>query len=185
MTSKNEKRTISLDRFIYALGIHQVGTSTAKLLAQNYQNFEHFQSEMMAAFDMQSSAYENLLSIEQIGPAVANDLVYFFHQDTNQAVIADLLSLLTIEPYQSSVQEEGHFLYNKVVVFTGSLEKMSRHEAKETAEKLGAKVTGSVSKKTDYVIIGQDPGSKAKKAASLNIKILSEDEWLQAIKETP
>lgn len=170
------KRSISMPRFLYALGIPQIGQATALLLSKNYGNFQHFESEMIKAQDETNDAYQNLASIDGIGPSMAKDLIHFFQEQHNQEVITDLLNEIAIEPYQHIVQES--IFSGKTLVFTGTLTTMSRDEAKNNALKLGAKVSGSVSSKTDYVIIGSDSGSKAAKAKELGIKCLNEDEFL-------
>ncbi|NCC21115.1 MAG: NAD-dependent DNA ligase LigA [Alphaproteobacteria bacterium] len=169
-------RTVPLERFIYALGIRQVGQATAKRLAASYGSLDQLQACMIEAQDRDSRAYADLLNIEDIGPAVADDILGFFAEAHNRAVLADLGSLLTIEPYVAP-DVSGSAVAGKTVVFTGSLETMTRAEAKARAESLGAKVAGSVSAKTDYVVAGEDAGSKLKKARELGVRILSEEEW--------
>jgi len=180
MTGINERRTISLDRFIYALGIRQVGQATAKLLARHYTSLSNLRSAAAAASDPDTSAYEDLVNIDGIGPAVVDDIVAFFREAQNQTLLDDLDSLLEIEEFAVQATT-GSPINDKTVVFTGSLEKMSRNEAKARAESLGAKVTGSVSKKTDFVVVGADAGSKAKKAQDLGITVLTEEEWLDLL----
>ena len=170
----NSKRTISLPRFIYALGIRQVGAATALLLAQNYGTFENFMTEMV------NKDTAKLVSIDGIGGAMAKDIVEFFAEEHNRQTIRDLLSQVNVEPYVDTARHDSP-LTGKTVVFTGTLERMTRLEAKAKAQSLGAKVAGSVSKNTDYVVIGTDAGSKAAKAAELGIKILSEDEFWELI----
>lgn len=178
--SINEKRTISLIRFIYALGIRQVGESTAKRLAATYKDFETLKLKMFEAKDKESSAYEDLMNIEDIGPSTADDLVAFFAEAHNVEVLADLEVSLTIEPYQAPDMQNS-IVAGKTLVFTGTLTQITRAEAKAKAEALGAKVAGSVSKKTDYVVAGDDAGSKLKKAKELGVEVLSEGEWLALI----
>lgn len=170
----NSKRTISLPRFIYALGIRQVGAATALLLAQNYGTFENFMTEMV------NKDTAKLVSIDGIGGAMAKDIVEFFAEEHNRQTIRDLLSQVNVEPYVDTARHDSP-LTGKTVVFTGTLERMTRLEAKAKAQSLGAKVAGSVSKNTDYVVIGADAGSKAAKAAELGIKIMSEDEFWELI----
>lgn len=172
------RRKISLHRFIYALGIPQVGQATAKLLARYYGSYEAWKAAMIDAKDPQSDAYESLLSIEGIGPSLSEDLIAFFDEPHNLEVLKALLkevSVLDQEPLSTSTSP----LANKIIVFTGTLEHMSRPEAKSRAEALGAKVSSSVSSKTDYVVLGKDAGSKAKKAKELGLTVLSEQEWLE------
>ena len=169
------KRTISMPRFIYALGIPQVGAATALLLAKNYNNFNHFMTEM------QNKQTELLVSIDGIGASMATDIVEFFQEAHNINIINELLRYVKVEDYIDDTITDSP-LSGKTVVFTGTLEKMTRSEAKAKAQKLGAKVAGSVSAKTDYVVMGLDAGSKATKAQELGIKILSENEFLELIK---
>lgn len=169
------KRTISMPRFIYALGIPQVGAATALLLAKNYNNFNHFMTEM------QNKQTELLVSIDGIGASMATDIVEFFQESHNINIINELLRYIKVEDYIDDTITDSP-LSGKTVVFTGTLEKMTRSEAKAKAQKLGAKVAGSVSAKTDYVVMGADAGSKATKAQELGIKILSENEFLELIK---
>jgi DNA ligase (NAD+) len=174
------RRKIPLDRFIYALGIRQVGEATARLLAKNYKSWAHFYEEMRHAAKKESTAYEHLENIGGIGESMADDLIAFFAEKHNREAISDLQDEVTIEDWKQAETLDSP-ISGKTVVFTGSLEKMGRNEAKAKAEKLGATVAGSVSSKTDYVIVGADAGSKAKKAAELGVKTLSEEEWLKLI----
>lgn len=175
------RRTISLERFIYALGVRQVGQANARLLALNYGTFEAFRAAMIEARNEGSDALAGLMGIDGIGPSVASDLVNFFAEDHNEEVLDDLQEILTIEPFVPASADSP--VAGKTIVFTGTLERMTRGEAKARAESLGAKVSGSVSGKTDYVVAGPGAGSKAKKAAELEIPILSEDEWLELVGE--
>lgn len=171
-----QRKKIALNRFIYALGIRQIGEATAKRLAGYYGSFENLKATMISAHDHESEAYEDLLSIDDVGPAVADDLIGFFAEDHNLDVLSDLQSMLDIEDFEKiSVGDSP--VAGKTVVFTGTLPTLSRAEAKATAETLGAKVSGSVSKKTDYVVAGEDAGSKLKKATELGVEILSEEDW--------
>ena len=177
------RRTIALERFIYALGVRQVGQSTARLLARNYGRFDALAEAMSQARDPESEAHAGLVAIDGIGPSVATDLVAFFSEEHNQTVLADLAAALDIEPF-AQVENDSP-IAGRTVVFTGTLEQMTRGEAKARAESLGAKVSGSVSKKTDYVVAGPGAGSKAKKATELGVTILSEAEWLDMLGEAP
>ena len=175
------RRHIPLHRFIYALGIPQVGQATAKLLAHYYISYERWAKAMIAAKNSTSEAYTDLLSIDGIGPAVSEDLVAFFDEPHNLKVLEGLLEALTI------TEDVSHPtlltpLTHKTIVFTGTLHTMSRAEAKSRAESMGAKVSSSVSAKTDYVVIGEDPGSKAKQAKALGVTILTEEEWINLSK---
>jgi DNA ligase (NAD+) len=175
------RRTIPLDRFIYALGIRQVGEATAKLLARHYHTLDEWQAAMLAAAkDREGAAYQDLINIDQIGESVAGDILDFFDEKHNLDALKELAKELTVEEVQAP-RAGNSPVSGKTVVFTGALAKMTRDEAKARAEALGAKVASSVSKKTDYVIVGEDAGSKAAKAAELGVKTLSEDEWLELI----
>lgn len=179
--SIESRRTIGLERFIYALGIRQVGEATAKKLAANYGTFENWMTMMKVALkDHEGEAYNDLLSIEDIGPSVAGDVLAFFEEQHNLDVLNDLGKELEIKPYV--LPKAGNTpVAGKTVVFTGTMEKMGRSEAKTQAEALGAKVAGSVSKKTDYVVAGEDAGSKLKTARELGVTVLSEQEWLDLV----
>jgi DNA ligase (NAD+) len=182
LTSIEARRTIPLERFLNALGIPQVGEATAKLLARHYLNFEVLRSAMIAAKIIGSEAYQDLNDINGIGKSMADDIVDFFSDEHNERQLDDLERELTIEPFVPPMAVASS-ISGKTVVFTGTLETVSRSEAKARAEALGAKVAGSVSKKTDYLVIGADAGSKAKKAAELGVTTLTEDEWLKMIGE--
>lgn len=171
----NQRRSISLPRFIYALGIRQVGTATARLIAQNFGSWQSFAQEMEAG------EKEKLLAIDGIGESMANDIVEFFKEEHNRETIKKLLDQVTIEDFVDDVDYNSP-IAGKTIVFTGTLEKFTRSEAKAKALSLGAKVAGSVSKNTDYVVVGADAGSKAAKAAELGVSVLSEDEFSDLIK---
>jgi len=175
-----QRRTITLDRFIYALGIRQVGQATARLLAKQYSSLSAWRAAMTAAEDPDSDAYRDLVDIDGIGPAVAADITAFFAEPHNRQVLDDLQSQLDVEDFNAP-QASGSPIAGKTVVFTGTLENMTRGEAKARAESLGAKVAGSVSKKTDYVVVGADAGSKARKASELGVTTLTEREWVDLI----
>jgi len=189
LSAVEARRTIPLDRFIYALGIRQIGQATAKLLARFYGSLE----ELVASISridrdrLDDKEYlktdedaVRLLTIDQIGTSVAKDLVDFLTEDRNRQVLDDLAQELTIEPYEAPDSADSP-VAGKTVVFTGTLTTMGRSEAKARAESLGAKVAGSVSKKTDYVVVGADAGSKAAKAEQLGVTILSEEDWTALI----
>ena len=164
------RRSISLDRFIYALGIRQVGEATAKLLARHYLNLQNWREAMIAASDAESEARQRLEDIDQIGPLVAQDIVAFFAEPHNLKILDDLASELMVQDYEARAQSLSSPLSGKTIVFTGTLAKMSRPEAKAKAESMGATVSGSVSAKTDFVVVGEDAGSKAAKAQALGVK---------------
>jgi DNA ligase (NAD+) len=175
----DDRRRIALERFIYALGIPQVGQATAKLLARHYGSLAAWRKAMTKAAKGDEGELEALDSIEGIGQSMATDIVGFFAEPHNQKVLDDLEGELDVRDAEKP--KGGSPVAGKTVVFTGTLNTMTRHEAKARAEQLGAKVAGSVSKNTDYVVVGADAGSKAKKAAELGLATLSEDEWLKLI----
>lgn len=175
-------RTIALDRLIFALGIRHVGETNARLLARHYGSWSAFESAMLAAESLEGPAWEELMSIDGVGTVLARSLVTTFAQDRERASIDRLVSQLTIEDV-ARPDTEGSPVAGKTLVFTGSLDKMTRAEAKARAEELGAKVAGSVSAKTDLLIAGPGAGSKAKKAAELGVETVDEDGWLALIRD--
>jgi DNA ligase (NAD+) len=166
---------IPLARFIYALGIRRIGEANAKLLARHYGSYATWRAQMELAVQIGSEARSDLGNILRIGPAIAEELAEFFAEPRNRATVDELAGLLRIEDPEPERAATGE-LAGKVVVFTGKLE-MARPEAKALAEKLGAKVTDSVSRKTDLVVLGADAGSKAKRAAELGVRTVTEQEW--------
>jgi DNA ligase (NAD+) len=190
MAAIDARRTVALDRFIYALGIRHVGQTTARLLARNYGSLDAWRRAMENAAEERRAhpdehrkpeligeAYAELTDIDTVGMAAADSLCAFFAEAHNRDVLAALAEFVTVAD-MAAQQASDSEISGKTVVFTGSLAQMSRNEAKARAEALGAKVTGSVSKKTDYVVVGADAGSKARKAADLGVTVLTEDEWL-------
>ncbi len=174
LRSIEARRTIALPRFIYALGIRRIGETNAKLLARHYGTLADWRAQMLAATEIGSDARLALGSIMRMGQATADELVGFFSEARNRAVLDDLAAELTVQ--DAAAAGRGP-LSGKLVVFTGSLATMTRPEAKARAEALGARVTDSVSKKTDLVVLGADAGSKAKKAAELGVRAVDETEW--------
>ena len=177
-SSIRAKRTIELDRFLYALGIRQVGHTTARLIARHYSTIEVLLSALDEADNPNSESYQDLVNIDGIGLVMATDLISFFHDPQNQKILIDLMAEITVMPVTASEANIKSPIAGKILVFTGTMKNMSRSEAKARAEALGAKVAGSVSRKTDIVIAGEDAGSKAKKAKELNILTWGEAEWL-------
>ncbi|MBF0333314.1 MAG: NAD-dependent DNA ligase LigA, partial [Alphaproteobacteria bacterium] len=174
------RRVIPLDRLIFALGIRQVGQATARLLALHYGSADNWRRRMTEAADPDSDAYAELTNINGIGPGVAQDIVAFFAEAHNQTALDDLAAQLAeITPLEAP--RTASPIAGKTVVFTGTLETMTRSEAKARAESLGAKVAGSVSRGTDWVVAGADAGSKAAKARDLGVTVLTEQEWLALI----
>jgi DNA ligase (NAD+) len=170
------RRRIPLERFIYALGIRRIGEANARLLARHYGTFANWRAQMLAATVVGSEAREELGSIVGIGPSIAQELADFVAEARNVETIDELAAELTIED-AARVADADSAIAGKTVVFTGTMETMTRPEAKARAEALGAKVTDSVSKKTDLVIVGADAGSKARKATELGVRTVTEQEW--------
>jgi DNA ligase (NAD+) len=169
------RQTIPLARFIYALGIRRIGENNAKLLARHYGSFAQWRQSMEAATEIGSDARLELGSISGIGPAIATDLAAFFAEAHNRETLDALMQVLTVTDAAAAGGVDSP-LAGKTIVFTGALT-MARPEAKARAELLGAKVTESVSKKTDFVVVGADAGSKAKKAAELGLTVLTEEQF--------
>ena len=176
----DDRRTIPLHRFIYALGIRHVGETNAKLLARSYGTYEALATAMIAAADPASEAWAELDSIGGIGDTVARAVVDFYAEAHNREAVAALLKEITVEPAES-VAAASSPVAGKTVVFTGSLERMTRDEAKAMAERLGAKVAGSVSKKTDLLVAGPGAGSKLKEAEKHGVKVIDEAGWLALV----
>ncbi len=169
------RRRIGLDRVIFGLGIRRVGATNARLLARHYGSFEEWRAQMVAATEVGSEARQALGSIIGVGPALAEELAAFFTESRNREALDRLARELTVQAV--AARDEGGALSGKTLVFTGTLETMTRPEAKARAEALGAKVTDTVSKRTDLVILGRDAGSKAKRAAELGVRTVTEAEW--------
>ncbi len=180
----DERRQIALDRFINALGIPQVGQATARLLARHYRSLARWRVEMEAAQDPDNEARAGLVDVHGIGEDMAADIIGFFAEPHNRAVLDDLATEVAVLDYAARAARAASPLAGKTIVFTGSLDSMSRSEAKSRAEALGANVTSSVSAKTDYVVAGADPGSKATKATALGVTVLDEAAWLALAGET-
>ena len=175
------RRVIALERLIFALGIRQIGEATAKRLARHYGGFDAWVAAMETAVARENDAYHELISIEDIGPSVANDLLSFFAEAHNRDALAALRARLERVEDAERPQAAGSPIAGKSVVFTGELTAMTRAEAKARAEALGAKVVSSVSRKTDYVVAGPGAGSKLAEAEKLGLGVLSEQQWLDLI----
>jgi DNA ligase (NAD+) len=170
------RRRVPLERFIFALGIRRIGEQNAKLLARHYHTLEDWRARMIAAHIIGSEAREELGSIQGIGPAIAEELVEFFAEPRALEALDDLAREAPPLPAEAAAAADSPFA-GRTLVFTGTLETLTRDEAEAQAERLGAKVTKSVSKKTDFVVVGADAGSKATKAAGLGLRILTEAEF--------
>ena len=189
------RKTIALDRFVNALGIPLIGEATAKILAQEYGDADTWLAEMLSAAKERKNktddvkkekataeigpSYGRLCNVEQIGVTTADAMCAFFSEGHNVEIIKDLRQQLTVEAVTRRVVADDAPLKDKIVVFTGELSTMTREAAKARAEELGAKVTDSVSKKTSLVVVGENAGSKARKAAELGVQTLSEEEWVK------
>lgn len=174
----DDRRRPDLGRLIFGLGIRHVGETTGRLLARTYGTFESFQEAMEAAGDGADSArYQELVAIDGIGAVVADAVVEFFKEAHNRDVVNDLLGQVTPQEVEQA-DTSGSPVAGKTLVFTGTLEKMTRAEAKARAEAMGAKVSGSISAKTDLLIAGPGAGSKLKKAETLGVEVIDEDAWI-------
>ena len=174
-----ERKNPELERVIFALGIRQIGQATARLLAQRYGSID---SLMQAALNARDSAHEdylNLIAIDQIGLLMAQDIIRFFSEQKNQSLVKDLMRY--IQPIPPEQPTQNSVISGKTIVFTGTLNKLSRNEAKAQAERLGARVSGSVSTKTDFLVAGKTGGSKLTKARDLGVLILTEDDWMELV----
>ncbi|MFY9827570.1 MAG: NAD-dependent DNA ligase LigA [Rhodoplanes sp.] len=175
------RREIALERFIYALGIRHVGDTTARALARAYGTWQAFHDACVRLAEGDADARAEMDALDQIGDAVIDSLATYFGEAHNRRIVERLtgeVRILDAEKVATSSPVAG-----KTVVFTGALEKMTREEAKAMAERLGAKVAGSVSKKTDYVVAGPGAGSKLAKAREAGVSVLSEDEWFALVGE--
>ncbi|MBS7704299.1 NAD-dependent DNA ligase LigA [Chelatococcus asaccharovorans] len=173
------RRHVPVNRFIFALGIRHVGETTARLLARHFGTFDALRDTATRASDPTSDAWVELTAIDGIGIVVAEAIVQFFAEEHNQATLDAILAEVTPEPMEA-VQTDSP-VAGKTVVFTGALERMSRDEAKAMAEGLGAKVAGSVSKKTDLVVAGPGAGSKLAKAKEFDVEVIDEETWLRRV----
>jgi DNA ligase (NAD+) len=169
-------REITLERFIYALGIPGIGIVTAGKLAGAYRSVGAWTSAMRAAREHQSNAYRTLRRVESIGPQIAEELTAFFAENKNRAVLAELLSYMKVRSRTASSSAGGP-LSGQVVAFTGQLPGMTRTKARQRALDLGARVTDTISGATDVLIVGARPGSKIGRARKLGVKLLSTEQW--------
>ncbi|MEM9231646.1 MAG: NAD-dependent DNA ligase LigA [Pseudomonadota bacterium] len=172
----DDRRAIPLNRLIFGLGIRHVGESSAALLARTYGNWEAFHTSLEAARAQEGPEWDALNAIDGVGAVMAAALVDFFHEATNRAAVDRLLEQLDVQPVIDTVTDDSP-VRGKTVVFTGTLETMTRAEAKATAEGLGAKVSGSVSAKTDILVAGPGAGSKLTKAEALGVNVMTEEAW--------
>lgn len=174
------RRSVELPRFVFALGIRHVGETGGKLLARHFHTFAALRDAARRAAAGDEAAYQDFIAIDGIGAVVADALVEFFREEHNEEMLDALLEEVTPQPFEESVATDSPVV-GKTVVFTGTLEQMTRDEAKAMAERLGAKVAGSVSAKTDIVVAGPGAGSKRKKAEELGLQILDEEGWFALV----
>jgi len=170
------RRDIALERVIYSLGIRFIGSTNAKLLARHYGSIDAWRTAMTAVADGDESAIEELAAIDGVGSKLVDALRVFFAEPHNMTALDSLLAEIRVQAPRTEENRRSEFS-GKTIVFTGTLTSMTRAEAKARAERLGAKVAGSVSAKTDFLIAGEAAGSKAKKAAELGVTVLSEADW--------
>jgi len=177
----NQKRKISLEKFIYAIGIRHVGETTSKVLAQHFASYKKFIEALLKLAKLESvqdqEEYQTFVAIDGIGEKMAQAVLDYFRDERNLKMVLDLENELQIE--DAIIKNSNSKFAGKSIIFTGTLEKMTRAEAKKKAEDLGMKVVGSVSSKTDFVVVGAEAGSKLKKANELELKILNENDWLE------
>ncbi|MFP1129724.1 NAD-dependent DNA ligase LigA [Asticcacaulis sp. W401b] len=174
-----DRRQLPLDRFIAALGVKGVGETTARLLARAYHSESAFRDAMTALAAVDEEVKAALDNMDQVGPSLVAALIEFFSNDHNVGIYQRFVAQLSVQDAEAVAGDSA--VSGKTVVFTGTLEKMTRDEAKAQAERLGAKVAGSVSAKTHIVVAGPGAGSKLKKAAELGVQVMTEDEWLAFI----
>jgi len=177
----NERRSLSFARFLYGLGIRHVGRTTAAMLGRSYGDWASFEAAMTAVAGGDEGARETLLGIDGVGGVLVDTLASVFGEATTLDRLARLRAHVTVEDAEAVA--EGGVFSGKTIVFTGTLERTSRAEAKARAESLGAKVAGSVSARTDFVVAGAAAGSKLKKAQTLNVAVLTEDDWMRMASE--
>jgi DNA ligase (NAD+) len=173
------RRAISLERFVFALGIRNVGETTARQLARAYGSWAHLRAAADRIAMGDATAREEMDAIDQIGETVVDAVGRYFGEGHSRAAVDRLVAEVTIIDAEATRADTA--VAGKTVVFTGSLEKMTRDEAKAMAERLGAKVAGSVSAKTDIVVAGPGAGSTLAKARELGLTVMDEDDWLALV----
>jgi DNA ligase (NAD+) len=174
-----ERRRISLERFIYALGMRHVGETTALALARGYGSWQAFHDACLMIANGNEEAMAEMDALDQIGDTVIESIKAYFGENHNRGIVERLTKQVTI--LDAEKPKGNSVIAGKTIVFTGSLEKMTRDEAKAMAERFGAKAAGSVSKKTDYVVAGPGAGSKLAEAKKHGVAVLTEDEWLKMV----
>jgi DNA ligase (NAD+) len=182
-TAIRARREITLERFIYALGMRHAGETTARALARGYGSWGAFHEACILVARGDADARAEMDNLDQIGDTVIDSIAAYFGEKHNRDIVEQLTKEVQILDAERPAAHSA--VAGKTVVFTGSLEKMTREEAKAMAERLGAKVAGSVSQKTDYVVAGPGAGSKLGKAKDLGVAVLSEDEWFDLVRQGP
>ena len=182
LTSIEKSKNASLDRVIFGLGIRHVGKTSSRILALNYEDLYDLMESAVLAQNENSIEYKNFIGIDQLGEKSIEQIIKFFSNEENVKIIKTLLNHIT--PTKLEIKSQSNPIFGKTVVFTGSLKLLSRAESKAKAESLGAKVTNSISIKTDYLIVGEAPGSKKQKADNLGIQVLSEDDWIKLVSKS-
>ncbi|MEJ6398943.1 NAD-dependent DNA ligase LigA [Yoonia sp. 208BN28-4] len=175
-----DRREIAFNRVLFSLGIRHVGEAAAALIARHYGNWATMEDALTSAHIGEGSAWDDLIGVDGVGAVMATSLINAFQNDAERASIDRLVAELKIEDAAQPDTSDSP-VAGKTIVFTGTLEKMTRAEAKARAESLGAKVSGSVSSKTDILVAGPGAGSKATKAADLGVEVIDEDDWLALI----
>ena len=175
---ENSKYT-DLDKVIFGLGIRHVGKTTARILAINFDSLELLMKAFLSANDINSTHYEDILEIDHLGKISINEIIKYFNQEENYILVSKLLTKIKPKPVKLILKSS--VLSGKTVVFTGKLLKLSRSEAKYNAEKFGLKVSTSISNNTDFLVVGDNPGSKVKKASDIGVSIISEENWISLI----
>jgi DNA ligase (NAD+) len=178
-----DRRTPPLNRFVFGLGIRHIGETNARLLARHYGSFEALQAAVIAATDPAAPERQELDAIDGVGPTVVEGLIQFFGEAHNREMLDRLLTQVTPQPLEAVATASP--VAGKTVVFTGALERMTRDEAKAMAERLGAKVAGSVSAKTDLLVAGPGAGSKLKDAQKHNVEVIDENGWFELVLPSP
>ncbi|MFQ3360507.1 MAG: DNA ligase (NAD+) [Alphaproteobacteria bacterium] len=181
-SSIDEKRLISLDRFIYSLGIRYVGENNAKIIASHYIDVDSFIRHMEKLGEDDRIIFDDISDIDGIGTVVVLSLKEFFGEKSNLQIVKNLLQMLDITKSKSIISKESA-IFGLKIVFTGTLKRMSRAEAKSRAESLGAKVLSTITSKVDILVSGEEAGSKEKKAIDLGVRIVNEDDWYDLISE--
>jgi DNA ligase (NAD+) len=176
------RREIALERFIYALGMRHVGETTARSLARGYGSWSAFHDACVRVAEADAETRAEMDNLDQIGDTVIDSIAAYFGEEHNRGIVERLTAQVEILDAEKPAADSA--IAGKTVVFTGALEKMTRDEAKAMAERLGAKVAGSVSQKTDYVVAGPGAGSKLGKAKDLGVEVLSEDEWFDLTRQS-